>query len=838
MNDRFDSAFRKRLLMALCSDPDFFRKAVDFLRPEMIIERPIQFAYSVILRCYEREGQLPSADVLQLAALDDLKNVEIPFESKPSGSELDEYIDTISMACAGLTMKSTDQTAYMSSRLKDFLQMCYIAAIPNEATPSQRLEMYSQIYNQMQSYDSTASVNALTLDEALARMSETVDIRNRIGTGLSSVDVPLNGGLAPGEIGLIVAPSGTGKAVPNYTMIPTPDGFRMVGDIRVGDRLFGKNGSPVTVTDVFPQPYPKEIYKVRLSDGRVAECCAEHLWEASSFGHKRSDMKTVTTEQMRSKIEAGGTVSIPVNEAVEYAEKELPIDPYILGVLLGNGGLTCKCLTISSGDEFVTDKVARILGDGYKFTRYSDKNYNYLLKKDGHLVMTADFMHELPSLRCTSGEKFIPTQYLTGSITQRTALMSGLIDTDGSVGDKGRLSFSTTSIRLAGDVLELVRSLGLVATVNYCNRPGKNTEYVVRIQGSLLMKSKLVTLPRKKNRIIEWMNEERRNAQRRTIRVVSVEKTGKTTGMTCFKVDAPDHLWLMNDYIVTHNSNAMLNFACENALRGNQSLYITLELSQPTVLARIIAMLTGIKASQISKGTSRKAMEEWTESERRRFHALVDRDGANRHILEAIKILEFTDRHVTPDTLKQEILKWKEAGIKSGIDESKLGFVAVDWLNNIDPSTLSMVNKNQNQAYVMEKVTEALRQMGSSTETRVWTAQQAARSALNKEVLTMQDGRDSSGTFNPVDIAMGLAIKKDTEKGAVAVRVYDNKSHVKMDPDREMIWSIMKDRNSGATGSCIKFYQGPSLKFYESKKECQRAELINNQRIFNTGGVV
>ena len=499
MNDRFDATFRKRLLMALCSDPDFFRKAVDFLRPEMIIERPIQFAYSVILRCYEREGQLPSADVLQLAALDDLKNTDIPFESKPSDSELDDYIESVSMACAGLKIKTTEQTAYMSSKLKDFLQMCYMAAIPAEATPSQRLEMYSQIYNQMQSYDSTASVNALSLDEALARMSETVDIRNRIGTGLASVDVPLNGGLAPGEIGLIVAPSGTGK------------------------------------------------------------------------------------------------------------------------------------------------------------------------------------------------------------------------------------------------------------------------------------------------------------------------------------------------------SNAMLNFACENALRGNQSLYITLELSQPTVLARIIAMLTGIKASQISKGTSKKAMETWTESERRRFHALVDRDGKNRHILEAIKILEFTDRHVTPDTLKQEVLKWKEAGIKSGIEESKFGFVAVDWLNNIDPSTLSMVNKNQNQAYVMEKVTEALRQMGSSTETRVWTAQQAARSALNKEVLTMQDGRDSSGTFNPVDIAMGLAIKKETgEKGAVAVKMYDSKSHVKMDPDREMIWSIMKDRNSGATGSCIKFYQGPSLKFYESKKECQRAKLINSQKIelSNNGGTL
>lgn len=486
MNERFDSAFRQRLLMALCADPDFFRKAIDFLKPEMILERPIQFAYSVLLRCYEREGRLPDSEVLQMAAMDDLQNPDIPAELKPSPEECDAYADAVSLACAGLQYPSTTQTAYMSAKLKDFLQMCYMAAIPTEATQSQRLEMYSQIYTQMQSYDRMESKNELSLDEALAKMSETVDIRNRIGTGLTTVDVPLNGGLAPGEIGLIIAPSGVGKSV------------------------------------------------------------------------------------------------------------------------------------------------------------------------------------------------------------------------------------------------------------------------------------------------------------------------------------------------------SMMNFACENILRGNESFYVTLELSMEIVMARVISIFTGIRASLISKGISAKAQEAWTESERKRFHDLVDKDGCNRHLLESFKIVEHTDSHVTPDTLKQEVIKWKEERIKAGVDEKRLGFVAVDWLNNIDPSTLSSVNKNLNQAAVMERVVESLRQMGVATETRVWTAQQAARNALNKEVLTMQDGRDSSGTFNPVDIAMGLTIKKEVgAKGAPVVRIADEKTKVKLDPDREMIWSIMKDRNSGATGTSIKFYQGPSLKFYESKKECQRADLLN-----------
>ena len=486
VNDRFDAAFRKRLLMALCADPDFFRKAIDFLKPEMILERPIQFAYSVILRCYAREGRLPTPEVLQMAAMDDLHNPDILFELKPSEEELDAYADTVGLACVGLTNQTSDQTAYMSAKLKDFLQMVYMAAIPSEATQAQRLEMYSQIYAQMQSYDHTESVNEQTLDEALAKMNETVDIRNRIGTGLSTVDVPLNGGLAPGEIGLIVAPSGTGK------------------------------------------------------------------------------------------------------------------------------------------------------------------------------------------------------------------------------------------------------------------------------------------------------------------------------------------------------SNAMINFACENILRGNESFYVTLELSKPVVLARSIAIFTGIRASKIFKGTSEKAQEAWTESERKRFHDLVDKDGCNRHLLESLKIIEHTDKHVTPDSLKQEIIKWKEERIKQGIQEDRLGFVAIDWLRNIDPSTISGVNKNLNQAAVMEYIVESLRQAGVATETRVWTAQQAARNALNKEVLTMQDGRDSSGTFNPVDIAMGLTIKKEVgSKGAPVVKIADEKTKVKLDPDRDMVWSIMKDRNSGATGTSIKFYQGPSLKFYESKKECQRADLLN-----------
>lgn len=487
MGERFDSDFRLALLKALCADPEFFRKAVDFLKPEMIVERPICFAYSAIVRCYERDGRLPDPEVLQMSALDDLRNPDIPEESKPSDNELDAYAMAIGMAVDGLSNKSTSQTSYMSGKLKEFLQMCYMATIPAEATQSQRLELYNRIYGQMQSYDQTESVNELTLDEALDRMTKTVDIRNRVGTGLASVDVPLNGGLSPGEIGLIIAASGVGK------------------------------------------------------------------------------------------------------------------------------------------------------------------------------------------------------------------------------------------------------------------------------------------------------------------------------------------------------SCAMMNFACENVLRGNESLYITLELSQSVVLARFISMLTGIRASVISKGVSAEAREKWNEHERRRFMDLVSKDGPNRHLLESLRILEYTDRHVTPDTLKQDIIKWKEARIKAGVDESKLGFVAVDWLNNIDPSGIESVNlKTQNQASVMERIVEALRQMGKATETRVWTAQQAARAALNKETLTMQDGRDSSGTFNPVDIGIGLATKKEIGTDGMQVQKFsDAKTKAKTDPDRDMIVSVMKDRNSGATGACIKIYQGPSLRFFESKKECQRAELVS-----------
>lgn len=833
VNDRFDAAFRKRLLMALCADPDFFRKAIDFLKPEMILERPIQFAYSVILRCYAREGRLPTPEVLQMAAMDDLHNPDILFELKPSEEELDAYADTVGLACVGLTNQTSDQTAYMSAKLKDFLQMVYMAAIPSEATQAQRLEMYSQIYAQMQSYDHTESVNEQTLDEALAKMNETVDIRNRIGTGLSTVDVPLNGGLAPGEIGLIVAPSGTGKAVPNYTVIPTPDGFRRVGDIRVGDRLFGSDGKPTTVTDVFPQDGLKEVYEICFSDGRKAECCGDHLWEVYGLGHTRACKRVVTANTLfeRFKVAGKNGVYVPTCEPVEYENKALTIHPYIVGALIGNGCLTCKCLTVSSGDTFVTHKIESLLGSGYKFIRYTDKNYNYLLKKDGHLVYTADFLSSVEELMRKSSDKRIPAAYLTGSISQRKELLQGLLDTDGSAGEKGRLSYSTTSKGLVADIVSLCRSLGLIATYGSYDRSAdgkKSIEYEIHIQASSETKASLVTHPKKKSRLDAWSRQNRRTMPRKRNRIVSIVKTGRKTEMTCFKVDAQDHLWLMNDYIVTHNSNAMINFACENILRGNESFYVTLELSKPVVLARSIAIFTGIRASKIFKGTSEKAQEAWTESERKRFHDLVDKDGCNRHLLESLKIIEHTDKHVTPDSLKQEIIKWKEERIKQGIQEDRLGFVAIDWLRNIDPSTISGVNKNLNQAAVMEYIVESLRQAGVATETRVWTAQQAARNALNKEVLTMQDGRDSSGTFNPVDIAMGLTIKKEVgSKGAPVVKIADEKTKVKLDPDRDMVWSIMKDRNSGATGTSIKFYQGPSLKFYESKKECQRADLLN-----------
>lgn len=493
------------------------------------------------------------------------------------------------------------------------------------------------------------------------------------------------------------AATGVGKAIPNYTEIPTPNGKRRVGDIKIGDYLFGQDGNPTRVLAIYPQEDKKEIWKITFGDGRIAECCGEHLWEYRYDSHRGhayrvEDTKTIYERTLKLKNgfkdsdNRGFRFHIKINNAVEYPKKKYPLDPYVMGALLGDGSFrynnTNKSLTFSSGDTDVPNLIIQSLGEEYYYTKNSEYNYSYTFRKQDnpeHPIWVEEILKDFPDLWQTKSEtKFIPQEYLQGSIEQRYALLQGLMDTDGSIDSKGRTNFTTVSPILRDNVIELCRSLGFVATYTVDQRAEKYTTgecYKINIQCKKELKSKLFRLQRKIDIAEKYMKTTKREEHKDHLAIINIEKTNVKTSMTCFTVDNDDHLFLMNDYIVTHNTRAMAadacylgcdeyydnNFGCWTHIgKAMPTLFIATEQDLSEIQTLFLAFLADVNEEHILNG--------------------LYLDGEEERVLHAAEVLERSPLYVEtiPDFSLQDI----ENCIKRNIREHGVQYVMYDYLHS------------------------------------------------------------------------------------------------------------------------------------------------------------
>ena len=334
------------------------------------------------------------------------------------------------------------------------------------------------------------------------------------------------------------------------------------------------------------------------------------------------------------KTQRGYKYWIPVNKPVQYSQKKFSIHPYVLGAILGDGSLrynsSQKALSFSSEDEEIVQKIASLLGLTYK--KNSNNNFSWTFQyKDSYFghknLWVEELFKEYPTLwNAKSEDKFIPEEYFYGSIEQRQQLMQGLLDTDGSIDsiEKGRVSFFTISERLKDDIVRLGRSLGYICTVSVDNRKDKykNTNgrcYIVKIQSCKKDKIDMFSLPRKKNIAISYANNGKKEIRKDLLAIVDIIPLQEETEMTCFLVDNQEHLFLAQDFVVTHNTRAMLSDACMLACKhiyvngqwtpiiandGPRAvregvLFISTELDVEELQTMALAFLTGINEEKI-----------------------------------------------------------------------------------------------------------------------------------------------------------------------------------------------------------------------------------------------
>ena len=371
--------------------------------------------------------------------------------------------------------------------------------------------------------------------------------------------------------------TGQGKAQPLDAPIKVPGGWKNMGEMYVGCPIIAKDGSTTTVIGVYPQGQ-KEIFKVTFADGRSTECCGEHLWKVyyvNTVPHKRWRIVN-TFEMMRLIAMPNPRVYVELIDSEEGEEASLPIDPYVLGVFLGDGCSRSFTPTITTPDESIAEEVARKLPVGVILNKYKseDRCQSYGIAKDPSEKNEDRFnkfiaiLEEFNLNGKYSHEKFIPSIYLHGSKAQRLAVLQGLLDTDGTSGKDSTVTFASSSKQLAEDVQYLVRSLGGIASIRIKHtaysyqgkiKSGRDA-YIVGIRYK--KPSELFRLQRKQERT----NDNGQYVESLKLRVSSIVPVGIKEAQ-CISIDHSEKLYVTNDFIVTHNTFCALQAASQLGYR-------------------------------------------------------------------------------------------------------------------------------------------------------------------------------------------------------------------------------------------------------------------------------
>lgn len=450
------------------------------------------------------------------------------------------------------------------------------------------------------------------------------------------------------DVTICTGPAGCGKAQPLDSMILTANGFKKMGDINIGDEVISIDGTPTKVLGVYPQGL-KDIYEITFSDGAKTEACGEHLWLTQTINDRLFRKRPRTKDGLRKRIgDTGreGSVksteeilntlmcgkhtnhSIPITKPVLFCEKELLIDPYVLGLLLGDGGLTTN-ISFTTADIEIIDELKKRLGDKYIIERYNGLyNYKIVTKRgvENPLLINIENFG-LRGLK--SDEKFIPEIYKRASIEQRIELLQGLMDTDGTINIKsGSPIYYTTSKRLSEDIKFLVQSLGGTATIT--NKIGKYKKDG-KIVNCKLCYSVFIRLPNditpvKLKRKIKLLKPKTKYKVSRFI--TSVKLIGQKEAQ-CIMVDHNSHLYLTDEFIVTHNTYIAVAEAIK-LLKDN--------LNYEKIV--IIKSVTNLKGEDIGflRGTLDEKMEPFIYSFISNFNKLIGVENTN--MLKENKIIE------------------------------------------------------------------------------------------------------------------------------------------------------------------------------------------------------
>lgn len=397
-----------------------------------------------------------------------------------------------------------------------------------------------------------------------------------------------------------------GKALALDTPVPTPDGWRTMGDLSPGDLVFDEEGVPTTVFEVTPPMIGRPCREVEFSDGTRVIADASHQWvtiDKNGRRYGRAEAEIRTTDEIAASLRVGDELNhhVPLAGPVRYqARPDLPIEPYTFGAWLGDG--TTSKAEITSVDAEVLEQIS---GDGFTVRPVGYAPHLYRIggvgqTRDvatGRYAQNASLSSRLRRLGLLEG-KYVPRMYLEAGVDQRLALLQGLMDTDGFVDDiAGRCEFPNTNEGLADAVVELAASLGFrpVKSTGRAMLDGvdKGPKYRVKFTPD----RPVFRLPRKLAR------QKPAEARFHRFRAIAAVREIPSVPVRCIEVASPRGMFLVSrSFIPTHNSSlgrlGLLIHSTAGYVDPGWKGNLTLELSNVANLP--IALYHGMRIGQIS----------------------------------------------------------------------------------------------------------------------------------------------------------------------------------------------------------------------------------------------
>jgi len=408
----------------------------------------------------------------------------------------------------------------------------------------------------------------------------------------------------------VLSSRGGGKCLKNSELVYYKDRVGTIGEVKAGDEIYGSDGKLTVVTNVYPQP-KKVLYKLQLRDGREIICCEEHIWKVFDKSNRKflnlklKDFKDSyynirIDSKHREKYKEAKYVkefkyAIPNSIGVDFSEKILPIDPYTLGLLLGDGCITNNYYSIkfTTGDSQLVNWLKN---------KYPDKISIYNKGKNYELTFRGSFLNKeltcLNLLGTYSNTKFIPNIYLYSSREQRLELLRGLMDTDGFA-DSRHTEYYTTSSKLADNVVFLLQSLGIqckksIKESSYKDKNNNKVKCKDCYRISLYTDKKIFNLDRKQSKVQKLSKTSKSKLEKSFI--TSIEYYGEDYS-TCIKVSNKDHLFLTTGFTITHNSYDGAACDAHELLFDGLKKYIPGTISK-TVVSIVVGASIGDKSSE------------------------------------------------------------------------------------------------------------------------------------------------------------------------------------------------------------------------------------------------